>query len=29
VSDSISTVLQPLTGASSLFNLFLPFLLLR
>jgi polysaccharide export outer membrane protein len=29
LSDSIGTVLQPLTGASSLFNLFLPFLLLR
>ncbi len=26
LSDSISTVLQPLSGASSLFNLFLPFL---
>ena len=29
LGDSIGTVLQPLSGASSLFNLFLPFLLLR
>ncbi|MEA5452422.1 polysaccharide biosynthesis/export family protein [Leptolyngbya sp. CCNP1308] len=29
LGDSIGTVLQPLSGASSLLNLFLPFLLLR